>query len=217
MSKPTANGVPGDHTLDRMPPVRSGLGILGGTFDPPHIGHLAAAVEVRSSLDLDRVLLVVANEPWQKVGTRPFSLAADRFALTMAAAEGLEGIAASDREIVRGGPTYSIDTLLELRQEEPDTELFLIVGADAATSLHTWQRHEELPELATLVIVDRLGDSRAEVPAGWRIERVTMPRLDVSSSDVRSRAADGRSLAPYVTPAVVDEISRRGLYGLADS
>ena len=214
---PTANGMCCDHTLVRMPPVRSGLGILGGTFDPPHIGHLAAAVEVRSSLGLDRVLLMVANEPWQKVGTRPLSLAADRFAMAVVAAEGLEGISASDREIVRGGPTYSIDTLIELREEEPSDELFLIVGADTATSLHTWHRHQELPELATLVIVDRLGDGQAEAPAGWRVERVTMPRLDVSSSDLRDRASSARSLAPYVPPAVVNEIRRRGLYGLADS
>ena len=160
---------------------------------------------------------MVASEPWQKVGTRPFTPAADRLAMTVAAVEGLAGISASDQEIVRGGPTYTIDTLLELRRTEPNEDLFLIVGADAATNLQTWHRHEELPELATLVIVDRAGDAKAEAPAGWRIERVTMPRLDVSSSELRSRAESGRSLAPYVTPAVVNEISRRGLYGFSDS
>lgn len=200
-----------------MPSVRRGLGILGGTFDPPHIGHLAAAVEVRSALNLDRVVLMVANEPWQKVGTRVLSAPADRLAMTRSAVAGLEGIEAGDAEIVRGGPTYSIDTLEHLRSIAPEQQLFLIVGADAAAGLHTWHRAEELPELAVLVIVDRNGDEHAVAPEGWEIERVSMPRLEVSSSDLRQRVADGRPLAPFTVPGVIDEIAARGLYGLADS
>jgi len=199
-----------------MPPVRRGLGILGGTFDPPHIGHLAAAVEVRSALRLERVLLMVANDPWQKTGSRPLSGALDRLAMTRAAAQGIEGIEASDLEIARGGPTYSIDTIESLKQSAPEQQLFLIVGSDAATNLHTWHRHEELQQLATLVIVERDGEGEARPPTGWSILRVSMTRLDVSSSDLRDRARDGRPLSPLVVPSVIDEIEARGLYGLSD-
>ncbi len=200
-----------------MPPVRRGLGILGGTFDPPHIGHIAAAVEVRSALHLDRVLLMVANDPWQKTGTRPLSEASDRLAMVGAAVRGIEGIEASDLEIDRGGVTYSIDTLQFLRATAPDQQLFLIVGSDAASNLHTWHRYEELQDLATLVIVDRDGDNDAEPPSGWSAVRVSIPRLDISSSELRDRVRSGRPLAPFLEAAVISEIRARGLYGLADS
>ena len=200
-----------------MPPVRRGLGILGGTFDPPHIGHIAAAVEVRSALHLDRVLLMVANDPWQKTGTRPLSEASDRFAMVGAAVRGIEGIEASDLEIDRGGVTYSIDTLQFLRATAPDQQLFLIVGSDAASNLHTWHRYEELQDLATLVIVDRDGDNDAEPPSGWSAVRVSVPRLDISSSELRDRVRSGRPLAPFLEAAVISEIRARGLYGLSDS
>jgi len=200
-----------------MPPVRRGLGILGGTFDPPHIGHIAAAVEVRSALHLDRVLLMVANDPWQKTGTRPLSEASDRLAMVGAAVRGIEGIEASDLEIDRGGVTYSIDTLQFLRATAPDQQLFLIVGSDAASNLHTWHRYEELQDLATLVIVDRDGDNDAEPPSGWSAVRVSIPRLDISSSELRDRVRSGRPLAPFLEAAVISEIRARGLYGLSDS
>ena len=216
LRRPTGNSSFPDRTLFRMLPVRRGLGILGGTFDPPHIGHLAAAVEVRSALRLERVLLMVANDPWQKTGSRPLSGALDRLAMTRAATQGIEGIEASDLEIARGGPTYSIDTLESLQDSAPGQQLFLIVGSDAASNLHTWHRHEELQQLATLVIVERDGENEARPPEGWSILRVSMTRLDVSSSDLRDRVRDGRPLFPLVVPSVIDEIEARGLYGLSD-
>lgn len=206
-----------DRTLLNMPPVRRGLGILGGTFDPPHIGHLAAAIEVRSALDLEMVLLMVANEPWQKVGRREISSPQDRLALTRAAVAEHEGIEASDLEIQRGGTTFTFDTLTALRDADADRDLFLIVGADAATGLDTWHNHEALPQLATLVIVDRDGNSQAEPPEGWSVIRVSMPRLDITSSAIRERAARGGPVAPYLDASVIDEARRRGLYGFHDS
>jgi nicotinate-nucleotide adenylyltransferase len=200
-----------------MPPVRRGLGILGGTFDPPHIGHIAAAVEVRSALHLDRVLLMVANDPWQKTGTRSLSAASDRLAMVRAAVGDCEGLEASSLEIDRGGVTYTTDTLQFLRASAPDQHLFLIVGSDAATNLHTWHRHEELQDLATLVIVDRDGDDDAEPPSGWSAVRVSIPRLDISSSELRDRVRSGRPLAPFLDGPVINEIRSRGLYGLDDS
>ena len=207
----------GDRTLDEMSTVRRGLGILGGTFDPPHIGHIAAAKAVFEALLLERVLLMVANEPWQKVGNRSLSAPEDRLAMSRAAVTGTDGLETSDLEIRRGGPTYTIDSLEELRLSNPDTGLFLILGADAAAGLESWHRSNELPALATLVIVERDGETRAEAPPEWSIKRVTMPRVDISSTQLRSFAARGTTLSPFVPESVIAEIESRGLYGLADS
>lgn len=193
--------------------ARQRLGLLGGTFDPPHMGHLAAATEVRTRLDLDRVLLVVANDPWQKSGARELSDAADRLAMTEAACRGIEGLEACAIEIERGGPSFTIDTLRQL--SAPDVELFLIVGADAAAGLTTWERHGELPQLATLVIVERAGDPPPEVDPAWTVVHCPMTRLDVSSSDLRNRAAAGRPLRPYLPEAVITVMENRSLYGSA--
>ena len=97
-------------------------GILGGTFDPPHVGHLVSAVNVRHALGLDRVLLVVANVPWQKAGSRPISPAADRLAMVEAAVEGVPGLEACDLELARGGPSYSVETLQTLAAERADRD-----------------------------------------------------------------------------------------------
>ena len=188
------------------------LGIFGGTFDPPHVGHLVAALEVRHALALHRVLLMVANEPWQKVGTRSISPADCRLGMVEAAVEGVEGLEAGALEIERGGPSYTVDTLQTLATDDPDGERFLILGADAAAGLETWERAEAVPDLATLVLVDRPGLPAPPPPPGWKLERVEMPRLDVSSTDLRQRAADGRPLAFLTPPAVVSFIEQRRLY-----
>src|SRR5690242_4623434 len=145
------------------------IGVFGGTFDPPHVGHLVSAVNVRHALGLDRVLLVVANVPWQKEGSRPISAAADRLALVEAAVEGVPGLEACDLELVRGGPSYSVETLQALAAERADRDLFLILGSDAAAGLDTWERPDDLRELATFVVVDRPGGgSDVHLPEGFR-------------------------------------------------
>ena len=138
------------------------LGILGGTFDPVHVGHLVAAVNARYELDLDLVLLVVANEPWQKVAARPVTAAADRLAMVEAAVEGVEGLEASGMEIERGGPSYTADTVAELQDSWPGAELNLIVGADAAVGLSSWERLEEVRSKVVLVVVNRPGTTIAD-------------------------------------------------------
>src|ERR1700722_7656838 len=116
------------------------LGIFGGTFDPVHVGHLVAAVNARHALDLDTVLLVVANVPWQKVGERTISDGDDRLAVVAAAASSAERVEASAIEIRRGGSSYTADTLADLPREDPEAELFVIVGADVVGGLDTWER-----------------------------------------------------------------------------
>lgn len=186
--------------------------MFGGTFDPPHVGHLVTAVDVRHALDLDEVLLVVANEPWQKLGSRPISPAEDRLAMVEAAVAGVEGLSACDLEIVRGGHSYTADTLAELRARHPAASLFLILGADAATGLPTWERMDEVRSGASLVVVDRPGAPPPEVPEGWDWVRVEVPRLEVSSTDLRDRVADGRPLDYLLPRDVVACVRERQLY-----
>jgi nicotinate-nucleotide adenylyltransferase len=188
------------------------IGVLGGTFDPPHIGHLVTAINVADVLELDVVLMVVANEPWQKVDSRRISTASDRLAMVTAAVEGEDGVLASDLELRRGGPSYSVDTLRELRSAEPDAELFLILGGDAAAGLDTWDRPQELAELCRIVVVDRPG-TLSDVPARFTAERVSVPRLEVSSTDLRERVRDGRPTRYLLPDAVISLIAERGLYG----
>ena len=186
--------------------------MFGGTFDPPHIGHLAVAVEVRWALDLDRVLMVVANDPWQKRGVRDLTPAGDRLAMVQAAVEGLEGIEADDREIRRGGPSYTVDTVRELRSEHPGAEIAVIVGADAAAGLATWERADELAGLATIAAVQRPGHGEPAVPPGFTVEVVDVPALDVSSSDLRARVAEGRPIDVLVPAAAATLIDRHRIY-----
>ena len=188
------------------------LGVFGGTFDPPHVGHLVVAVNVRHALALDRVLLIVANDPWQKTGTRAVSSGTDRLAMVEAAVGDVDGIEASAMEIERGGTSYTADTLAALHDEQPDRELFLILGSDAAELLPTWDRAAEVGQLATIVMVTRPGAEDAAPPPGWKWERVETPRLEVSSTDLRARVVDGRPLDYLLPPAVIDTIDERRLY-----
>jgi nicotinate-nucleotide adenylyltransferase len=188
------------------------LGVLGGTFDPPHVGHLVTAVNVRHTLALDTVLLVVANVPWQKAGERSISAADDRLAMVEAAVRGVPGLEVSPLEIERGGPSYTADTLADLRRIHPGAELFLVLGSDAAAGLTSWERVDEVRDGCTVVVVDRPGAEGEEPPPGWRWVRVEVPRLDVSSTDLRSRVLDGRPLDYLIPPDVIACIRARGLY-----
>jgi nicotinate-nucleotide adenylyltransferase len=200
-----AAGTTGHRTGER-------LGIFGGTFDPPHVGHLVTAVNVRHELGLDRVLLVVAGQPWQKVGTRGISSSEDRFAMVEAAVGDVEGLEASRIELDRGGLSYTADTLFRLLAADPTLDLYVIIGSDAAVGLPSWERADEVRMLSTIVVVERPGSGEGEAPPGWSWLRVEVPRLEVSSTDLRARVIDGRPLDYLLSPAVIDTIERRGLY-----
>lgn len=192
--------------------------MLGGTFDPVHIGHLVVAIDVRDALGLELVLVVPANEPWQKVGTRAVTPAADRVAVLQAAVDGVDGLSVSLVDVERGGTTYTADTLADLNAQHPDAELVLIVGADVARDLHTWRRTEEIRARCSLAVVNRgraameSGDEAALKAAGWRYEQVAVPALDVSSTMVRERLVAGRPIDFLVPPAAIHCIRERGLY-----
>lgn len=187
------------------------IGILGGTFDPPHLGHLIVADQVLRALDLDRVLLVPANEPWQKVGIRPITSAEKRLIMTRDAVGDADGLAVSDIELRLGGPSYTSVTLDALAENQPKTEWRIIVGADAAAGLDTWHNLEKLRTQADIVVVNRPG-ADFQPPTGWSWELVEIPAVNISGTGLRRRVSQGRSIR-FLTPnAVIDHIDSWGLY-----
>jgi nicotinate-nucleotide adenylyltransferase len=185
------------------------VGVFGGTFDPVHAGHVVAAGEVRDELGLDRMLWVPAGEPWQKHDNVGAS-AADRLAMVEAAIEGIDGAHVSSLEVDRDGPSVTADTLEALAA--PSRQLYLVLGSDAAANMRTWRRLDDTRDLAVLVIVERAGEHAEPPGPGWQVERIPIPRLDVSSTDIRERIADGRPIDGLVPSAVISVIRTRGLY-----
>jgi nicotinate-nucleotide adenylyltransferase len=196
----------------------SSLGILGGTFNPPHVAHLVCARAAIAQLELDRVLLMpVATPPHKPLPDDP---GADvRLTLCRLAAAGDLRLEVSDLEVRRGGPSYTVATLEELHAERPEDELTFIAGGDMAASLPEWREPELVLELARFAVAERDGAERAEIErrtAGLRgHERIAffdMPRLRVSSSEVRRRAAAGLPIDELVPAAVAQYIDEHGLY-----
>jgi nicotinate-nucleotide adenylyltransferase len=190
------------------------IGILGGTFDPVHVGHLVAAAEARHALGLDTVLLVVANVPWQKAGDRRVTAAELRYEMVVAAVGDVDGIEASHLEIDRGGESYTADTLAELEKQDPAADLFLVVGRDVANQLDTWMRIDDVRARAGLVVVNRPGSDAWSGSEGWRhgVDHVEIPSLEISGTDLRDRVAAGRPIDFLVPAAAVRLIRERGLY-----
>jgi len=187
---------------------REKIGILGGTFDPVHVGHLMDASAARYQLGLDRVLVVPARDPWQKHGT-VIAPAEIRFEMLAAALDGAAGLEASRIELERDGPTYTIDTVEQLGA--PGRELVLVMGSDVAATLDSWNRVDELRELVTLAIVDR-HDASVPDPEGWRVVRVSVPQLQLSSTDLRRRVAAGEPIDFLVPMPAVRVLRAHGLY-----
>jgi nicotinate-nucleotide adenylyltransferase len=195
------------------------IGILGGTFNPPHLGHLICAQEAYLQLGLDRVTLIPARVPPHKpVEDEPG--AEHRLELCRLAIHGdEERLDVSDVEITRQGPSYTVDTLEELHSRAPDHELFLIVGGDIAAGLATWHRPDRVLALATLAVAKRRGTSRATVdealgtlPGAERTRFFRMPRIGISSTMLRQRVQDGQPIKYYVPDAVGCYIDRHRLY-----
>ena len=193
------------------------LGFFGGSFNPPHVGHLAVAEACREGAALDRVVWVPAAVSPHKTGRADVASGADRLALVEAAIEGNRGFEASAAEIERGGASYTVDTLRALRQRHPADDLFWIVGGDSLASFATWREPREILRLARLVAYPRPGADLTAVP-DWVMERTTLvdaPTLDVSSTALRARLASGASARYLVPDAVLREIRARGLYRTA--
>ncbi len=190
-----------------LPPVRRG--ILGGTFDPPHLAHLVAGEAAFRELGLDVVTFLPAGRPWQKAG-RGVSPAGHRWEMTRRAVAGVGYFAADDREVVSDGWTYTADTLATFPGSE---ELFLILGADAAAGLPTWHAPEAVLGRARLAVVDRPGCERGAVKAAvGEVQWLHTPLLDISGTMLRARRREGLSLRFLVPDAVLAYIESAGLY-----
>ncbi|MBC3185069.1 nicotinate-nucleotide adenylyltransferase [Corynebacterium sp. zg-331] len=191
------------------------VGVMGGTFDPIHHGHLAAASEAADQCGLDAVIFVPTGRPWQKAD-REVSAAEDRYLMTALATAADERFSVSRIDIERAGATYTIDTLRDVRAQFPRSELFFITGADALSGLTSWREWEKAVSLARFIGVTRPGyDADASVlPHEYR-ERITLvrgPGLDISSTQCRRRCRQGRPIRYLVPEAVARYIEHNGLY-----
>ncbi|MCX5533612.1 nicotinate-nucleotide adenylyltransferase [Streptomyces sp. NBC_00006] len=193
-------------------PAKRRLGVMGGTFDPIHHGHLVAASEVAAQFDLDEVVFVPTGQPWQK-SAKKVSPAEDRYLMTVIATAENPQFSVSRIDIDRGGPTYTTDTLRDLRQLNPDADLFFITGADALGQILTWRYTDELFSLSHFIGVTRPGHTLADpgLPEGG-VSFVEVPALAISSTDCRDRVAKGDPIWYMVPDGVVRYIDKRQLY-----
>jgi len=189
------------------------IGLFGGTFDPPHLGHLAAALAARDQLQLDVVLFVVANDPWQKTGAGlEVTLAKHRLEMTELVVSEFEGLEVEDLEVRRGGPTYTSVTLKEMKDLFPEAELFLLVGGDVARELNTWKDSDYVQKNSVMVVVDRPGYDGATPPSGWNFERVVAETPDVAGTEIRLLSSEGVEVRTMVSEAVKSYIDKHELY-----
>ncbi len=192
------------------------IGIFGGTFDPPHNGHLALAQACMKELELDEVLFVpAAQNPLKATGPR--ASAHDRLAMLGLMVAAVDNMGILDIELQKGGRSYTVDTLGDLQMVQPADYWFLL-GADALKGLASWKNPEKLLRLCRLGVVLRPSQADADVVARFsepyrdRVDLVRMPPVDVSSTELRNRLAQGKSIAPYVPQAVLAYIEEKGLY-----
>lgn len=190
------------------------IGVMGGTFDPIHNGHLVAAGEVAHQCGLDEVVFVPAGQAYHKVSVS-VSDPEHRYAMTVLATAAHPGFSVSRVDIDRGGSTYTVDTLRDLRRHYgPGVELFFIIGADTVETVLTWKAVDEVFALATFAAVNRAGHDRVNpsLPRHARVVTVDMPGMDVSSTDCRARVASGAPIWFLTPAAVVRYIDNQRLY-----
>jgi nicotinate-nucleotide adenylyltransferase len=193
------------------------LGVLGGTFDPVHVAHLALGEVARQELALGRVIFVPTGQPWRKSG-RDIAAGADRLQMLRLATAGNPAFEVSSLEIDRPGPSYSEVTLEALQGEHPGAELFFILGRDALIDFPHWHDPQRIAELATLAVAERDdmalgGEGDAGLPGlHVRLCRLQMPRVDINATAIRENVRDGRSIRYLVPDAVAAYIEERGLY-----
>ena len=187
------------------------LGVMGGTFDPIHHGHLVAASEVASAFKLDQVIFVPTGEPWQKPLV---TNSEDRYLMTVIATASNPRFNVSRVDIDRDGPTYTVDTLRDIQATYTDAELFFITGADAITQILAWKDVDQLWSAAKFIAVTRPGHAM-QIPSGapaGAIEVLEIPALSISSTDVRQRAANSEPVWYLVPDGVVQYINKHQLY-----
>jgi nicotinate-nucleotide adenylyltransferase len=197
------------------------IGVFGGAFDPPHIAHVALAEAALAQLHLDELHVIPTGQAWHK--SRTLTPKEDRLAMTRLAFANLQGTVVVDgREVLRDGPTYTLDTLHELQQEQPGAQLVLIMGADQASALPTWHGWQDILAIAIVSVAYRAlstGDTARfdpkmlpGLPAGAHFEALELPPMDTSATEIRRRAALGVDISSLVPPAVARYIDQHHLY-----
>jgi nicotinate-nucleotide adenylyltransferase len=186
------------------------IGVMGGTFDPIHHGHLVAASEVAQSFDLDEVVFVPTGRPWQK---DEVTESEHRYLMTVIATASNPQFTVSRVDVDRAGPTYTIDTLRDLKQQRPGAELFFITGADAVAQILSWRNHQQLWDLAHFVAVSRPGHVlNTEGLPSENVSQLEIPALSISSTDCRARVRRGHPVWYLVPDGVVQYIAKHHLY-----
>ncbi len=186
------------------------IGVLGGTFDPPHMGHLIVASTAFDALRLDRMLFVPAAAPPHKLG-QVVAIAEQRLRMVRLAVQGDSRFEVDDLEIQRPGASYTVDTLRALHERDPASELFFLLGADQLRELHTWREPDEVVRLACLAVLSRGGDEIADADR-YRIRPVAVPRIDIAATEIRRRIRAGESIRYLVAEPVREMIERERLY-----
>lgn len=202
-------------TLTAATPPRR-IGVFGGAFDPPHRGHHALAATAIAQLQLDALHIIPTGHAWHK--SRTLSDASHRMAMAQLAFADLPQVVVDGRELARPGPTYTVDTLLELQQANPGAQLYLLIGEDQARALPSWSRWERLPALAIICVAARADSTgakgqfdalKAQVPG---LTVLNMPPVATSATDIRQRAATGQNIGPLVFETVARYIDQHHLY-----
>ncbi len=189
------------------------VGVFGGAFDPPHLAHAALARAAVDQLALDELRILPTGDAWHK--SRPLSAAPHRLAMTRLAFADVPGVVVDERELRRAGPTYTVDTLRELQAEQPDAQLFLVMGEDQAAALTRWHQWETVVALAVIAVAGRAaapGEVRAALPDLARFQPLALPAMPASATAIRALAAGGASIADLVAPGVASYIARHHLY-----
>ena len=199
-------------------PVRR-VGVFGGAFDPPHIAHTALAQAALEQLQLDELRIVPTGEAWHK--NRGLTPARHRLEMARLAFAALDRVVVDPRETRRSGPSYTVDTLAEIRREMPQAQLFLVIGQDQAAALPTWHRWREIADLATICVAARAGFAGARgtfdaLNLGISpLQTIELPPMDVSATDIRERLASCQTVAPLVFEPVARYIAHHHLYQTA--
>ena len=185
--------------------MTSRIGLLGGTFDPIHNGHIAIAKTAIQQLKLDKLLLIPAGNPWQK---SEFTDSKHRLEMVKKAGNDLEKVEVSDIEVNKTGPTYTFETLQELHKKYPNSEFIIILGSDAVAGFDTWKEPNLVKTLARIYVVQRAGDFTQD----WHFDRIQMPPIEISSTEIREKVKNKDSISELVPKLVKEYISANGLY-----
>jgi nicotinate-nucleotide adenylyltransferase len=185
--------------------MTSRIGLLGGTFDPIHNGHIAIAKTVLQQLKLDKLFLIPAGNPWQK---SEFTESKHRLEMTKKAGQDLEKVEVLDIEVNKTGPTYTFETLQELHEKYPNSEFVLILGSDAVAGFDTWKEPNLVKTLARIYVVQRAVDFTQD----WHFDRIQMPPIEISSTEIREKVKNNESISELVPKSVNEYISANGLY-----